>query len=408
MMNLERVFQVTANEAGFKSKGGKFNLQLKYIIFSIAATLIFSYNYHFLWIVYDFVAIGLMAYFVWNKRSLGLGVPQWGLLFLTVCYFTLISVASDEPFIGLLSTWDTFKHIPILLLLARIGLLVYNPEKISFINGLYYLIFFSFIIQLIFAAYQVYSEVKFDDVAGTFGDGATHSLAYLSVLFISLVIILNKRLWLILSSILAVFWLNLNGENVGFFVLLPLAIIGIVINRRLKVIHMVGTMLLLPLILLILEKPLYHNIPFSQVISSRITGFISGDYRPNSPGRWAALTTGVEYGGWLGAGPGSYSNIYLMNGYKYDRETDVSQINISEASHLLAEAGIVGMALTMFLYQSLLWAYFKRWRNKVFALLYFSACFFYGSLLMTEPQIFMLLLIMFIFKHNELSGAKST
>jgi hypothetical protein len=408
MTIFKKLFQVANNVTDFKSKSGQLNLQLEYIIFFIAATFIFSFNAHFLWIVYDIVAIGLMVYFIRDKFSLGLGITQWGLIFLTVCYFVIISLTSEMPLYSLLSAWDSLKHIPICLLLLRVGLFMYNQEKITFFNDLYYLIFFSFIIQLIFVAIQVYYDVKFDDVAGTFGDGATHSLAYFSVLFVCLVIVLNKGLWLTLFSIFGACWLNLNGENVGFFVLLPLAIIWIYINKRFKVINLSLIIVVSSLVVLMLEKPIYNNTPFSQVISSRVTDFISGHYNPGTPGRSQALISGFEVGGWFGAGPGSYSNIYLMQGYKYDKESDVSQIAISESSHLLAEAGIVGMVLIIFLYQSLIWLYFKRWRNKVFSLFYFTACFFYGSLLMTEPQIFMLLLTMLVLKYSEFSYAKTT
>ena len=375
--------------------------RLKYLLLLVLCVLIYSYNYHFLWILYDVVVIVLGGYYLQNKK-LSLRGYQWFIIILTLWYFVSISVYSGHTFIGLLSTWDTFKHILIFLLLSRMFNSMSNARNNSFMIRLYHFIFAAILMQMVFVFYQVRTGVFFDNVAGTFGDGATHSMAYLSILFVLLSIILKKNILLIAFSILVSVWLNMAGEDVSFFVLLPILLFGVVLNRGIKIGHIFVLACIMPIIIAILGHVVVGNIPYKDVILSRVSGFVLHDHiNHGGAGRGNALVSAINRGGWFGNGPGSFSNIYLMNGYDFDPMDDPTQINIAESSHLIFESGVTGLILALMTYSSLLWGFFEKRRNKLFAIAFFGACMFDGSLLMTETQIFLFLIIMFVFKQFE-------
>jgi len=375
--------------------------RLKYLLLLIACILIYSYNYHFLWILYD-VAVLVLAYYYLGNNKVSLKGYQCIIIMLTLGYFVSISISSGHTFIGLLSTWDTFKHILIFLLLIRMHEFVGDPRQSRFMMRLYHLIFVTILMQVAVVFYQVRAGLIFDNVAGTFGNGATHSMAYLSVLFVVLTIVLRKNLWIVIFSIFIGIWLNISAENVGFFVLLPVALLGILINHKVKIRDIVIAVCVASLGIMMVGGVVFRGGSYRDVIVSRVSHFILHD-NASSDGasRGNALASSINRGGWFGNGPGSFTNIYLMRGYAYDPMDDPTQINIAESSHLIFESGIIGLVLTLMTYSSLLYGYFRKKRNKLFAIIFFCTCMFYGSLLMTETQFLLFLLVIFALKQNE-------
>jgi len=201
------------------------------LILPAFAVLVFSYNYHFLWLIYDFIAIILLLYYIVSDK-------KWisPVIFLTfilvIAYFTTIVALHGHFFQGFLSIWDTFKHLLFVPLIVQISKFHLSKSNIVLANKLFYIISFAYLIQVIAVILQYSSGAHFDNIAGTFGDGGSHAIAYISLLFITASNI-YVRGWLYKFVILGVSVLmNVAAENAGFFILLLLLIIGIFIVER--------------------------------------------------------------------------------------------------------------------------------------------------------------------------------
>jgi len=123
--------------------------RLKYLLFFIAVILIYSFNYHFLWIFYDVAVISLLIYYIRNNKVHFKGY-QWFMIIATLWYFVSISIHSGHVFVGLLSTWDTFKHILLFLLLTRMHQNIAPPMQRKFAIRLYHFVFVTILMQVIF------------------------------------------------------------------------------------------------------------------------------------------------------------------------------------------------------------------------------------------------------------------
>ncbi len=377
------------------------SVRLSFFVFFIFFILVFSFSFHALWILYDVVALSALAYYVRNNK-ISLKAFQWLMLNVTIFYFILMSLFGSHFFVGLLSTWDTFKHILMFILLQRTWKCLMGSHREHFMGRLYRCIFFAIVMQFVFVSIQLRNNAALDHVVGSFGAGLTHAMSYLTILFIIITIVLKSSKLLVILSILISVWLNVMVENVGFFVLLPLLLIGVLINKRVGIRAMLLGAACVPVVMLLLSQRVYFQQDYRSIIMSRVATYASGAYDLTKPGRGASLIVSIQRGGWFGNGPGSFSNIYLMKGYDYDPADDPTQINIAESSHLIFESGVVGLALTLMTYYSFLWRLFRKKRNKLFVIIIFTACMFYSSLLMTEPQIFLLLLGLILFKECEL------
>jgi len=388
---------------------------LRYALFFVATVLIYSYNYHFLWIIYDIIITALFLYFVARNR-ITLTYIQRSILILTITYYFLISVYSNNSFIAFLSTWDTLKHIMLFLLMSELQINAGGWYKNNFFQSLHKFIGIAFFIQIPLVLYQAWAYqgkgmVYFDDVAGTFGDGAVYSLAYLSLLYIFLSIALKKNKLFILILVTITIIMNILAENVGFFILLPMFLFWFILNQKVRFRTVLTTLVTTSIALILLGNIISGDASFGDKIESRISSSVlESNMDLTQPGRGTALLIAFDLGGWFGIGPGSFSNIYLLKGYYSGMLNDSAQINIAESSHLIFESGVVGLLLVAVLYCSFIVEWFGRLRNKVYSVLLVCAGMFYSSLLMTETQIFLFILILFVFKeyYHALSAGKRT
>ena len=79
-----------------------------------------------------------------------------------------------------------------------------------------------------------------------------------------------------------------------------------------------------------------EHLYYTYLILLGLIGSIDLDNLNQSRGYMTALA--LSLGGWWGAGPGCYSDIYSLMGWKY---LEGIQLNISSVTNLLAEYGIV-------------------------------------------------------------------
>lgn len=377
-----------------------------FLILPALVVLVFSYNYHAIWLVYDVIAIILLFHYA-TSRQKKISSFQGYFLILVLGYFLTLTLISENWFLAILSVWDTFKHLlyfPVIITISQLNIYGHN---LKLANMTYKFIGFIFFIQVIVVGIQYNIGVHFDDVAGTFGDGGSHAIAYISLLFITACFAFHKKNIFIIGSIGVAVLMNIASENAGFFVLLSILMLCILIAKKtyIKFLFIVGV-LVVPIYFL-LEIPLYSEMAFGEVIVSRAIGiFEIPDYFDPSEthGRGSYLFLASYLGGWFGHGPGAFSSIYLMQGYDLENLID-QQINITEVSHLIAESGFVGLFLTIVIYILFIVNFFDTLGMKVFMALFFVACMLYSALLMNESHIFILLLIFYFFKMIEGSSS---
>ena len=110
-----------------------------------------------------------------------------------------------------------------------------------------------------------------------------------------------------------------------------------------------------------------------------------------------------ELGNLIGNSPGSYSNIYMLEGYDYPLLL-ARQININQVSISIAEYGLVGILIIFLLYALILLKFIDKYLNKIFVFIYMLILFFYTSVLATESQALIFILSIFylgMFLKNE-------
>lgn len=358
--------------------------------------LVFSYNYHALWIMYDLVAIVLLfnnalykKYIKVTKRGVALAA--------TISYFLILVILNDHLLLGLLSVWDTFKHIIYFQLIASISSFEFNIRNQHLSKILFKLLFVSYLIQIIFVAMQYSRGFHFDNVAGTFGDGGSHAIAYISILMVVATIAMNMKTSLIILLSIISFYLNIASENAGYFVLLLMVIFTVVTMNKLNYKFILVGALLAVMAFLLLDISVYSEKSFSEIIISRIIGlFDLPDYFDplESHGRNSYFYLATILGGWFGVGPGAFSNIYQMEGYEFANLIG-RQININEVTHLISESGFIGLFLTLGTYLLFVSNLFSRIKTKIMASVLFIMCMLYSAILMNESQMFILLLIFY-------------
>ncbi|MDB4097016.1 hypothetical protein N9542_03160 [Methylophilaceae bacterium] len=248
---------------------------------------------------------------------------------------------------------------------------------------------------------QYINDYRFDDIAGTFGDGASHSIAYFSLATIALCFVTSKKFTISIFIFIAIL-LNIVAENPGFFVLLFLIWIWNIYNSNFNYKLILYTIIIFTISFILLNYSYYSNAPLFDIIYKRAFAVlqIPNYFDANSiNGRADFLFLGFKLGGWFGAGPGAYSNIYLMDGFKIATLPHPG-INISEASHLLAETGIIGFILTITNYFFFLTSFKAKLFPMIFTCILLILCFFYTAILSTEPQIVFLIITIFVLSKN--------
>ena len=363
------------------------------------SVLVFSFDFHVIWIVYDLIAVGLLFFFLLSSSG-RMAWFQLSILSVTIVYFVLITLISGHYLMSILSVWDTFKHLIYIALLARMAKVDSLVRNTKLIKSLYVVIAFAFFIQMIAVSIQYGRGEMFDNIAGTFGDGGSHAVGYISLLFICAAFVF-RNIVLIGCSIIIAAMMNMAAENAGFFVLLILLALVLFVLHGVTILRNFYVCLAFVMLVLtvgwMLSFSVYSDLAFGGVVMGRLVELLAihnyGDSL-ESVGRSTSLFMASQLGGWFGSGPGAYSNIYLLEGYR-SHDVDGLQINICEVSHLIAESGYVGFVLVMATYISFMASLFDRWLTKVLAACLLVVCLFYSALLMNESQAFMFILMLF-------------
>jgi hypothetical protein len=114
-----------------------------------------------------------------------------------------------------------------------------------------------------------------------------------------------------------------------------------------------------------------------------------------TPSRGYMTALALVLGGWFGAGPGAYSEIYSMIGW--NSLGDI-QINISSVTNLLAEYGIIGFLLWVSLYAVFIKRFFKKRKDFIFISMLLLFSMLYNKVLNDERVIFLLIFTMMFLK----------
>lgn len=382
---------------------GGVNFKLYWLLYPVFFALVYSFNFHALWLVYDLVAISLLCYYTFSNRKI-ISSLQRALIFLVFGYYSVLLVFNGMHLLmGFLSVWDTYKHLIFIVFAVRIFKYSNNENVLVFEKNMYQLIIITLIIQAVVVLIQFQSGVFFDSIAGTFGDGGSHAIGYFSLLSIMAAIAHRAKLTVIVSLLALTSLINILSENAGYFALLFFLVLGLTFSgalvSRIKPIHALYVIIFFIVLYGVSGTTLYSEKPLSEVVVVRLIDVVSGGTE-GATGRGSIALLASSIGGWFGHGSGAFSDIYLMDGYDSYMVLG-EQINISEYTHLLAETGMLGFILTLVIYLVFLTKLFKSLRYKLIAGSVFIACMFYSAVLMNESQFFMLLLLMFFLACHE-------
>jgi hypothetical protein len=189
--------------------------------------------------------------------------------------------------------------------------------------------------------------------------------------------------------------MNYLAENMGYY---PLVILLLCYNwMTLKGIKYFIIYVPLLLILLILLDSALGGILVQPVLNRFSEFFVVGNRDLNNftPSRGYMTALAWYLGGWFGAGPGCYSEIYSLIGWK---SIAPIQINISSATNLLAEYGIVGFLSWLSIYSVFLKRFFSKWKDFIFVSMLLLFSMLYNKVLNDERVIFLLIFTMMFLK----------
>lgn len=360
----------------------------KGIVFTFLV-IVFSVDFHFLWLLYDFLAL-FALYFSLKHINVALGST----LLLVLSFFIILTSISGFHVISILSIWDNIKHVFVLFMLLFLVERHIEGRILKFANSFGFIIGSIFIIQSILVFYQSFNGYFKDDISGTFGTASGHTFAYYCLLYLSYLFYVKRSYALTFCVFVLSLVMNYFAENMGYY---PLVILLLSYNwwtlKGLKFMIFYGIVLLLGIMIIdnilggVLIQPVLYR--FSEFF---LVGSIDLDNLNQSRGYMTALA--LHLGGWWGAGPGCYSEIYSIIGWK---SLDAIQLNISSVTNLLAEYGAVGVLLWLFLYFSFIKRFFKKRKDFIFISMLFTFSLLYNKVLNDERVIFLLIfLFMFI------------
>ena len=352
--------------------------------------LVFSWEFHFLWLLYDILA--LFAIYFFSKHI----TAVFGFtLFLVLSVFIILTIFSGFHLISILSIWDNIKHLFVLFMLLFLVERHIEDRILKFTNGFGFIIGGIFILQSILVFYQYFTGYYKDDISGTFGIAGGHTFAYYCLLYLSYLFYIKKSYSLTFFIFILSLVMNFFAENMGYY---PLVLLLLSYKwmtfQGIKYMAIYGFLLLLVVGLIdrvlggILIQPVLNRFSEFFLVGSR-------DLNNFTPSRGYMTALAIYLGGWWGAGPGCYSEIYSMIGW--NSLGDI-QINISSATNLLAEYGIVGFLAWLSLYSVLLKRFFKKRKNYIFIFALFFFGMFYNRVLNDERVIFLLIFIIMFLK----------
>lgn len=350
--------------------------------------LTFSFNYRVPWLLYDFSCfLGFILALKNIKKIKCLDLFIFGVLFL---YVLVAIIIKWSGFVSILSVWDTYKHFGFIYVMSRvINNGSFNEHRVKAAG-------FFLVALLIFQVLLAYNQKNLgyglDDVSGTFGTGSSHSTGYFSIFVYSFICMVQLFIGLKALVIILLIYLSGLSENPGVLVVFSVFIFWGLSSEFSKKRYVAAIIAFIIVYFLAINSSIISDV-FS-LAGLRLFGMFSGVtfdiVTANDVGssRGPLLAYAYKLGGAWGIGPGRVSDIYGFLG------SDVyslynSQINISEASHLVAEYGVVGFILTIFAYYN---ALKKLAKNSgyfyLFAIL--VASFFYNRCLMDERLAFFL------------------
>jgi hypothetical protein len=379
----------------------KINIPYESLLIVQMVIYLFSHNFHSLWLICDLI-IGLNFILVLQKRLMKDYLLTFIFLSSLALFILYNQFTKGFHFISLLGFWDTYKHIFLFIFSFYLIREVSEERKANFINQLYLITTFAFFIQVIVVLIQQKLGLHFDNIAGTLGDGSTHSLAYFSIFYIVFLITHNKSIFLTIFVVILSMIINYFAENIGFYLLLGVSLFFVLGSK-------IGTrnMILISVLAgsLFVVKGLKGE--FAQKSVGRIGRFsVSNNYSgADKLKAERGIMTGyaVYLGGLWGKGMGAYSEIYGQEGWEFYKLMN-DQICISEATHLIAEIGIVGLLTTIITFIFLVISGVKKPNIRVYGIFLFILGMFYNRFLIDERIFFFFLLTLLIWS---LSKTKS-
>ena len=381
--NIKFVSTSSANN-NFLSK-----ITIEKVIAFIFLVIVFSFDFHFLWLLYDFLALFALYFFSKHVNA----VLGFTLLFV-VSFFMILTFISGFNIISIFSVWDNIKHIFVLFMLLFLVERHIDGRMLKFANIFGFIIGSIFIIQSILVFYQYFNGYFKDDISGTFGTASGHTFAYYCLLYIAYLFYIKRSYLLTFFVFVLSLILNHLAENMGYY---PLVILLLSYNwmtiRGVKYMVLYGGALLLGIIIIdnilggaLIEPVMYRFSDFFVVGSRDLDNFSS------SRGYMTALA--FSFGGWWGVGPGAYSDIYSFIGWK----ALSFPINISSVTNLLSEYGVIGLLVWLFLYFTFIRRFFKRRKDFLFISMLLLFSMLYNKVLNDERVIFLLIFIMMFLK----------
>lgn len=318
-------------------------------------------------------------------------------LFSIVLYF-LYSISKNGFYlINILSFWDNYKHIIVFIFSFYLIKKISTERKKKFIQNLFITSCITFFIQVIVVFYQHVTGVFFDNISGTLGDGSTHALGYFSLFLIIFLISHKKPIILTLIVFTLSMIINYFAENIGFYLLLIISLLFVLSNQLLKkskIILFVGMFAFALIIIGGIIKGKVLDQYIGRVSAFSITQSYTGAAKLK-PDRNVMMGYAVFLGGIEGQGFGAYSEIYGIDGWKFHSLMN-DQICISEATHLVAEIGVIGFLLTLILFIALFNKEFKNRQVKMYSIIFFVLAMFYNRFLIDERIFFFFFLTIFV------------
>jgi hypothetical protein len=352
--------------------------------------LVFSWEFHFLWLLYDIMAL-FAIYFFSKHITAVLGST----LFLVLSVFIILTIFSGFHIISILSIWDNIKHVFVLFMLLFLVERHIEDRILKFTNGFGFIIGSIFILQTALVLYQSYAGYYKDDISGTFGKAGGHTFAYYCLLYLAYLFYVKKSYFLTSCVFVLSLVMNYFAENMGYY---PLVILLLSYKwmtlKGLRYMIFYGFLLLLLVFIAdralggILIQPVLHRFSEFFLVGSR-------DLNNFTPSRGYMTALALFLGGWWGAGPGCYSEIYSMIGWKSLGDI---QINISSVTNLLAEYGFIGLLLWASLYVVFLKRFFKKRKDFIFISMLLLFSMLYNKVLNDERVIFLLIFTMMFMK----------
>ena len=104
--------------------------------------IVFSVDFHFLWLLYDFLA--LFALYFFSKH---VNVVLGSTLVLVLSFFIIVTIISGFHIISVLSIWDNIKHVFVLFMLLFLVERHIEGRILKFANSFGFIIGSIFIIQ---------------------------------------------------------------------------------------------------------------------------------------------------------------------------------------------------------------------------------------------------------------------